>query len=1839
MDFEVYVDPDTGDEYTAEEIDAINPALRQSARPEPDPWSTTARRGMESFNGWAGEKLDNGFDFLSDLLPDVDLTAYVRRGESQPPTEGFFPRTGKRIFGAIGEAAGNFGGGGMRLISDQFPDNAITDYLEDKGRIAQETGSRINQIMERTGTIDRSTLGGEASDTVSRALASLAPMVPGLIAGPAALATGFAGQTAGREYGTLLDEGVDSGKAQQAAITQGLVDGLGGFLLPHGSGMMKATPGLKEYLATIPRTAATLAGFNTLAGATKEFTNQNILQDTPLDEVDYQKVGAEGVRAGTSNLGETGVMSAILGPLGLGMGARRARPIEAETGPRAYEFSERAEPTSGQTSEAPGLPAPEFSLKGEPYTPDILPAVQEPTLPQSLTEAYNRRAATLGEQSAAFAPRVDLADAAPKGLQEGSRIVPDTLPAIQEPTLGQRLAEAYARKVAARGEESAAFMPRADMDAPVPAVIPENPISTRSLSEAYARSAVRYGEEGAARLTKLVSPKDPTLDSWLPAPYQPSKIDPSKAVPGVTYSPRIAAADSGSSFPVPFSERASKDRSSRVTASLSKDLAPSGTSSDSISQPGSAEISVPKMRFPVDDLTPANVTPLPERTNQAVSPVSELRNVPAVSMGSIDVIEGKPVDYNSAPVSPSTIVARPDLMQHREGANAVTGVTPDRALTGEKFERQLSGPLVVWDPMEPAKFGLDVAKGETSIIADGHHRLDLAKRLDAPFVDVLRLKESDGFTAEDARRIAAERNIASESAKFVDQLKFFRETDRKLGREVALARAKQLGAKGKNARTVAFDGSDLLVREVTRGVIDDKAATIIAEAAPRDEAAQGRAIQMVKEGETAQAATAFLRLSQDAELVAALKAPAGGATTPDMFGASTGRDKVMSLARMVEDVKKELRDTLAGNRQALKNRKSGLAEREGLDVDKSTEDLKARVETVRDLYDVSELIATKTVVRNEAIKLMDENLPRETFVQRLADFISKMKGDETGAIPNPARAIKSAQDRLADILNPKLKGKDWKEQELHPSEMWLKGMVFGRKVPGFSQALAANRAVFSRMQTVLPKHPKAREVWELMGQKAERRSEIEANFRQQLAPAYDLIDTKPVARALASAREGASEAAKLGKTIIVNDQTLAAIGLTPAQIEAHNAVRRTLDDAFEMAKNATLQSWREKLRDDPNPTKLAEKLSETEKFFFEKKQSHYFPIQRFGNHFVYAENPTTGETFYNLYESKREATGAANNLNERGYTVGRTGEVREILADSYHDMPPELSLELQGLAGEPDPPKMKVGGFKAHLLHAKLVPGYEAQLKRNVSQYVKSLARYVSDLEFDAKINDAHSAIDNRNPMYKVVDNYIKHNKKPGWEGRLPRTLMAIDAMGFSVQSAALNATQALTSVYPELSRRTRSPEKALFAAMRKTRLLSKNPEAFAQKYPDLYRDIVLAEKRGLLERSSQYDLSEREAPLEKFTDLSMTLTRMTGQWTRRVAFVAGHDSARSEDKFRSAADFTQLTNFDTTSVNKPAVARGLGAPFLIFKQFGFNMLGNIKDTVADILLARRAKLDPTARAQYDEANARFDRQFGGERSLWRYAASIGLLGGYKAIPFIKDILGLAAANGVDLNDEFRESMGDDTLSSMLMYGPTIFGGAQLTGSLSSELFPTEQGLVSGAAQFVGGYPYSFIKRAERAAQSYKTYGSMGRAAMELAPRAPRNLATAYLWMTEGAAKDTKGRTVMKDPTPAEIALKALSFNPSRYALAQEKSRSIQMLDEGATAETAGLRNQIAVALELGDRERAIELLERAAEIGVNVTEKQIEEQMLQNQDPAYRQLKAVPKRKRDEAARIINPR
>jgi hypothetical protein len=206
------------------------------------------------------------------------------------------------------------------------------------------------------------------------------------------------------------------------------------------------------------------------------------------------------------------------------------------------------------------------------------------------------------------------------------------------------------------------------------------------------------------------------------------------------------------------------DREIRAAAADSANQVKAGEPPASIKAAQHEEITAQAARFADDpDNNPPPEIPIvaPARAADRAGVVDE--RLPA-TIGESQMVDSKPVTFER--FHPNDLTTDAAAFQYKGGGDAA-GVT-DRL----KSVKQ-------WDPLASGKSLVFERADGTRVVADGHQRLGLSKRLiesdDSIRLDGYLFRERDGWTAADVRAIAAKKNMQEGSGDAIDAARVLRD--------------------------------------------------------------------------------------------------------------------------------------------------------------------------------------------------------------------------------------------------------------------------------------------------------------------------------------------------------------------------------------------------------------------------------------------------------------------------------------------------------------------------------------------------------------------------------------------------------------------------------------------------------------------------------------------------------------------------------------------------------------------------------------------------------------------------------------------------------------------------------------------------------------------------------------------------------------------------------------------------------------------------------------------------------------------------------------------------------
>ncbi len=282
----------------------------------------------------------------------------------------------------------------------------------------------------------------------------------------------------------------------------------------------------------------------------------------------------------------------------------------------------------------------------------------------------------------------------------------------------------------------------------------------------------------------------------------------------------------------------------------------------------------------------------------AVQPAAEQPSAPAGSDAAPPARQGQ--QFAASPILEvplEKITLSEDVPNFKKGAND-RGVVEGEQLQG-KYERVPANPIVLWERQD----------GRLEVIT-GRHRLDLAKRTGEKTIPSQIVRESEGFTKQQAYLLDAESNIRDEKGSINDFATYFRNAPG-LTEEEARSRGLLSRAAQRTAFGLGKHAEDNLYGAWKNGRISADKAAAIASAAPGDDGLQTAVITRAKD----------LSADELASLVRQMKANAGQRkqSQGDLFGFDDSAMREMeSMSKAASKIKDTLKDRILAVAGALR---------------------------------------------------------------------------------------------------------------------------------------------------------------------------------------------------------------------------------------------------------------------------------------------------------------------------------------------------------------------------------------------------------------------------------------------------------------------------------------------------------------------------------------------------------------------------------------------------------------------------------------------------------------------------------------------------------------------------------------------------------------------------------------------------------------------------------------------------------------------------------------------------------------------------------------------------------
>lgn len=830
-------------------------------------------------------------------------------------------------------------------------------------------------------------------------------------------------------------------------------------------------------------------------------------------------------------------------------------------------------------------------------------------------------------------------------------------------------------------------------------------------------------------------------------------------------------------------------------------------------------------------------------------------------------------------------------------------------------------------------------------------------------------------------------------------------------------------------------------------------------------------------------------------------------------------------------------------------------------------------------------------------------------------------------------------------LEAATKGRRFGERDLSGDEKFFRGRVFGKEIPGVSKALEVWRKMMIFPRTVAEKFPEFTPIFEAGKAFLSGSRKYEARFSKILKPFLRLEDKTRVNKLLEDARR----LAVYGREVKDDPDTLRQAGLSTEEIRAYASVRRAMDYSLDL-----IESHRLKTSQDPNEQNAIK--AETANW----RKKRYVPYARFGD-IVVAEVDSAGNYVpmgeVSFHESKRSAETRAKELQALGKNV-RVAKSLKPPKEAFDDLPVDVLTQLSKL----DPNSINtlashipIQGFPNHMLQAKLVPGYNTDFGRSITDYVQGLSRFMAKQDSKVMFDEGFKGLQEGSSLYAYANRYKKYLFNPPKEATALRAFLTAYYLGGNVKSAAVNITQNVTTTVPQLLQyhsllglKDQPGVGALGATIKKAAgyssryLLSQSswvPEktrraitkGLIKENKTLYKDLTTAQQGGVVDAQlsrSLHDLSKGGGAnlMEKL----MLFFDTAEKFNRTAAYVAAHETARKlgakgkipaghENAF--AQKFVEDTQFIYDRSNRPDISRGaIGSTATTFKLFAGQWIRLLRN------------------------NATF--QDGKWKSFLGQLGAMGALGGLAAIPGWKEVDKVLQQSGADdYRLAIRKWTDSNEDADKILYGLPTGAGVSISGALATPLLPefNTDWRVATLSALIGPAADIPLRRIPRANQLLSEYDDRQYLAAEaLLPEALRHASVAGRAYAGGGFKDAEGAMVYTPESDKEYLVKALGFTPPKLNREWEK-RSIEYAKTKKSKDTENINTRIAIALREGGLPAAQEIFRKFMERqeGKRDTEKvevnpaQVMKKLEELNNPALGRTMDAPKKLRDEIVEI----
>lgn len=603
---------------------------------------------------------------------------------------------------------------------------------------------------------------------------------------------------------------------------------------------------------------------------------------------------------------------------------------------------------------------------------------------------------------------------------------------------------------------------------------------------------------------------------------------------------------------------------------------------------------------------------------------------------------------------------------------------------------------------------------------------------------------------------------------------------------------------------------------------------------------------------------------------------------------------------------------------------------------------------------------------------------------------------------------------------------------------------------------------------------------------------------------------------------------------------------------------QTIDQALQANPNA-----------DKSLTNARSKINEIYSTTTNLQNHGYAPLMRFGRWTVTATDANGDVQFFQMANTKSEASLMAKNLGGQ-YAKVEVGEMSQEAFKLFKGVSPDTLELFAKSAALPTNDLMQqylslaISSRSAmkRLINRKGTSGYSLDATRTLATFITSNARRASTNLNASDMKMAADAIPKEQGDVKdEAVNLVTYLQNPGEEAAKIRGFLFFQYLGGSIASGIVNLTQPILQTYPYLSQ---------FGAVKAGNAMKVGMTAATSflrgkrvSDPQLQLALERAKAEGLIDPQEIYQLmaasqsgagSFLSYKFMRLWGLNFAVTELINRaLTFSAAFEVGKSMSKQELSKAGATDaynFAQNAIYETQGIynkgNRPDWARGaVGGTIFTFKQFSISYVE---------FLTRLYKNDKKA--------------FGIALAILIMAAGLQGLPGADDLDDVIDTAGNwmgYATNTKRWKRELLESVLGKDMAAFALHGVSTIPGMPIDvqarlglGNMipgTGLMNPTKKDKAREIAEVfgvAGGMAMSTMDTAEALA-----LGDVRRAGLSILPGAIRNFYQASEMAATGEYRDQRGRKV-QDVTTGDVIAKAIGFQPAEIAAANRRMREVQ---------------------------------------------------------------------------------